>query len=61
MAASTTAAAAAAAAQLAIAKASLTAVLLRPDPTPCSRADIDEFTRQLALTAARCSPANVQV
>ncbi|CAK7240582.1 MAG: hypothetical protein STHCBS139747_002026 [Sporothrix thermara] len=60
MAASTTAAAAAAAAQLAIAKASLTAVLLRPDPTPCSRADIDEFTRQLALTAARCSPANVQ-
>ncbi|CAK7224299.1 hypothetical protein SCUCBS95973_005470 [Sporothrix curviconia] len=49
-----------AAAELAIAKASLTAVLLRPDPAPCPRADIDEFARQLTLTAARCSPANVQ-
>ncbi|ERS95627.1 uncharacterized protein SPSK_02287 [Sporothrix schenckii 1099-18] len=51
---------AATAAQLAIATASLTAVLLRPDPAPCSRADIDEFAGLLALTAARCSPANVQ-
>ncbi|KIH95030.1 hypothetical protein SPBR_03434 [Sporothrix brasiliensis 5110] len=51
---------AATAAQLAIATASLTAVLLRPDPAPCSRPDIDEFAGLLALTAARCSPANVQ-
>ncbi|CAK7219139.1 hypothetical protein SEUCBS140593_003790 [Sporothrix eucalyptigena] len=51
---------AAAAAQLAIAKASLTAVLLRPDPAPCARADIDEFAGLLALTAVRCSNANVQ-
>ncbi|KAL1896523.1 hypothetical protein Sste5346_004557 [Sporothrix stenoceras] len=53
---------AATATQLAIAKASLTAVLLRPDAThaPWSRADIDEFAGVLALTAARCSPANVQ-
>lgn len=50
-----------AAAELAIAKASLAAVLFRPDPTPCSRTDIDEYARQLADTAARCSPANVQV
>ncbi|CAK7566621.1 MAG: hypothetical protein SEPTF4163_004569 [Sporothrix epigloea] len=49
-----------AAAELAIAKASLAAVLFRPDPTPCSRTDIDEYARQLADTAARCSPANVQ-
>lgn len=55
------AASAATAAQLAIAKVSLTAVLLRPDPAPCPRADIDEFAGLLALTAARCSPANVQV
>ena len=48
-------------AQLAIAKATLTAVLLRPDPEPCSRDDIDEFTRLLALAATRCSPAHVQV
>ncbi|CAK7265286.1 hypothetical protein SEPCBS119000_001434 [Sporothrix epigloea] len=49
-----------AAAELAIAKASLAAVLLRPDPVSCSRTEIDEYARQLATTAARCSPANVQ-
>ncbi|KAH8664152.1 hypothetical protein BX600DRAFT_463844 [Xylariales sp. PMI_506] len=46
--------------QLAIAKVSFSAVLLRPDPTPCPRTSIDEFFGQLDATLLRCSPANVQ-
>ncbi|KAI4599834.1 hypothetical protein KJ359_001570 [Pestalotiopsis sp. 9143b] len=46
--------------QLAIAKVSFSAVLLRPDPVSCSRADIDDFLGQLDATLLRCSPANVQ-
>lgn len=50
-----------AAAHLAIAKAALAAALLRGDPQPCSRDEIDELTRSLSLAATRCTPAHVQV
>ncbi|KAI0881118.1 uncharacterized protein GGS22DRAFT_192606 [Annulohypoxylon maeteangense] len=46
--------------QLAIAKVSFSAVLLRPDPTSCSRNEIDEFLQLLDATISRCSPPNVQ-
>ncbi|ORY71881.1 uncharacterized protein BCR38DRAFT_304425, partial [Pseudomassariella vexata] len=46
--------------QLAIAKISFSAVLLRKDPTSCARSEIDEFLSLLDATLARCSPANVQ-
>ena len=47
--------------QLDIAKVSFSAVLLRPDPTPCSRGDLDEFLALVDATVSRCSPPNVQV
>ena len=47
--------------QLAIAKATLVAVLLRPDPAPCPRSEMDDFFGLVDATIARCSPANVQV
>ncbi|KAI4867721.1 hypothetical protein F4820DRAFT_412543 [Hypoxylon rubiginosum] len=46
--------------QLAIAKVSFSAVLLRPDPTSCPRSEIDEFLQLLDATISRCSPPNVQ-
>ncbi|KAI1659938.1 hypothetical protein F4813DRAFT_352500 [Daldinia decipiens] len=46
--------------QLAIARVSFSAVLLRPDPTSCSRGEIDEFLQLLDATISRCSPPNVQ-
>ncbi|KAI1342217.1 hypothetical protein F5Y15DRAFT_334775 [Xylariaceae sp. FL0016] len=46
--------------QLAIARVSFSAVLLRADPTPCTRPDIDQFLALLDATIARCSPPNVQ-
>ncbi|KAI0964975.1 hypothetical protein F4678DRAFT_362281 [Xylaria arbuscula] len=46
--------------QLAIAKVSFSAVLLRADPTSCPRTEIDEFLSRLHATASRCSPPNVQ-
>ncbi|KAI1768691.1 hypothetical protein GGR53DRAFT_476604 [Hypoxylon sp. FL1150] len=46
--------------QLAIAKVSFSAVLLRPDPTSCPRTEIDEFLQLLDATISRCSPPNVQ-
>ncbi|KAI5867178.1 hypothetical protein GGS23DRAFT_612279 [Durotheca rogersii] len=46
--------------QLAIARVSFSAVLLRPDPTPCSRPEIDEFLQLLDATISRCTPPNVQ-
>lgn len=47
--------------QLAIAKVSFSAVLLRPDPVSCPRSEIDQFLGHLDTTLLRCSPANVQV
>ena len=47
--------------QLAIAKVSFSAVLLRADPTSCPRTSIDEFLGRLDATVSRCSPPNVQV
>lgn len=47
--------------QLAIAKASLMAALLRPDPTACSRDEIEHFHVLLNSAIAQCSPDNVQV
>lgn len=47
--------------QLAIAKASLTASLLRADPAPVSRDEISIFHRLLEQTLAVCSPPNIQV
>lgn len=49
------------AAELAIAKASFSAVLFRPDPTSCSRDEIEQFHGLLGETISRCSPTNVQV
>ncbi|KAI1371550.1 hypothetical protein F4677DRAFT_435531 [Hypoxylon crocopeplum] len=46
--------------QLAIAKVSFSAVLLRSDPTSCPRGEIDEFLQLLNATISRCSPPNVQ-
>ncbi|KAI1128596.1 hypothetical protein F5Y10DRAFT_172535 [Nemania abortiva] len=46
--------------QLAIAKVSFSAVLLRADPTSCPRTEIDEFLSRLDATVSRCSPPNVQ-
>lgn len=52
-------------AQLAIAKASLLAALLKPDPEAdlpaCSRDEIEQFHGLFSAAVARCSPANVQV
>ena len=47
--------------ELAIAKASFAAALLRPDPTSVPRSDIDVFHALVSAAVARCSPANVQV
>ncbi|KAI0465918.1 hypothetical protein F4859DRAFT_341940 [Xylaria cf. heliscus] len=46
--------------QLAIAKVSFSAVLLRADPVSCPRTEIDEFLGRLDATVSRCSPPNVQ-
>jgi hypothetical protein len=47
--------------QLAIAKAALSAGLLRPDPSSVSRDEIEQFHALLDRAVTRCSPANVQV
>ncbi|KAI9659782.1 MAG: hypothetical protein M1829_006544 [Trizodia sp. TS-e1964] len=46
--------------QLAIAKASLAAGFLRPDPKPVSRDEINKFHSLLESTISQCSPGNVQ-
>ncbi|KAK8135309.1 hypothetical protein PG984_003249 [Apiospora sp. TS-2023a] len=46
--------------QLAIAKVSFSAILLRQDPVSCPRSEIDGFFSLLDATLSRCSPANVQ-
>ncbi|QSZ34116.1 hypothetical protein DSL72_005704 [Monilinia vaccinii-corymbosi] len=46
--------------QLAIAKASFSASLLRQDPTPVSREDIADFHSQLNTVILHCSSINVQ-
>jgi hypothetical protein len=48
-------------AELAVARASLSAALFKPDPTPCLRDDIEQFLSLLAAAITQCSPANVQV
>lgn len=53
-----------AAAQLAIAKASLLASLLKADAADlasCSRDEIEQFHGLLNAAVAKCSPTNVQV
>jgi hypothetical protein len=47
--------------QLAIAKASFTAGLLRPDPISVSRDEISHFHALVNLVANQCSPTNIQV
>jgi hypothetical protein len=47
--------------QLAIAKASFSAGLLRPDPTSVPRDDIAAFHSALDRALSRCSSANIQV
>jgi hypothetical protein len=47
--------------QLAIAKASFSAGLLRPDPTSVSREDIAHFHSLLNSAVIQCTPRNVQV
>jgi hypothetical protein len=47
--------------QIAIAKASFSAGLLRPDPTSVSRDDIAAFHTHLERALSHCSPANIQV
>ncbi|KAK8110494.1 uncharacterized protein PG998_006951 [Apiospora kogelbergensis] len=46
--------------QLAIAKVSFSAILLRQDPISCPRSEIDAFFSLLDATLSRCSPVNVQ-
>ncbi|KAK6848968.1 hypothetical protein PG995_012801 [Apiospora arundinis] len=46
--------------QLAIAKVSFSAILLRQDPISCPRSEIDGFFSLLDATLSRCSPVNVQ-
>lgn len=47
--------------QVAIAKASLAAGLLRPDPTSVARDDITALHTSLDRALSHCSPANIQV
>lgn len=47
--------------QHALAKANLTAVLLRADPTPVSKDAISQFHTLLDTTLTTCSPPNIQV
>ena len=47
--------------QVAIAKASLAAALLRPDPTSVARDDISHFHTLLDRAITECSAANIQV
>lgn len=47
--------------QIAIAKASFSAGLLRPDPTSVPRDDIAAFHTCLERAVSHCSPANIQV
>ena len=46
---------------LAIAKAHLTAAMIKPDPTTVPRDEINDFHNLLDTTVSQCSPANVQV
>jgi hypothetical protein len=47
--------------QIAIAKASFSAGLLRPDPTSVPRDEITFFHNSLDRMLSHCSPANIQV
>lgn len=46
---------------LVIAKASLSAVLMRPDPTTVPRDQIAHFHELLDMCLVQCSPTNIQV
>lgn len=46
---------------LAIAKASLAAGMMRPDPVPVLRTEVSRFHTLLESLCTRCTPANVQV
>lgn len=46
---------------LVIAKASLSAGLMRPDPTPVPRDQIAQFHELLDICLVQCSPTNIQV
>lgn len=50
-----------ASAELAIASAHLRAALMRADPTPRSKDDVEQFYELLDTTTLICSRANVQV
>lgn len=47
--------------QIAIAKATFAASLLRPDPIPVPRDDIAQFHTLLSAVSTQCSPTNIQV
>ncbi|PUU83807.1 hypothetical protein B9Z19DRAFT_1172826 [Tuber borchii] len=47
--------------QVAIARTSLAAGLLRPDPTAVSRDDISSFHALLEQALSNCSPSNIQI
>ncbi|OBT40611.1 hypothetical protein VE00_08035 [Pseudogymnoascus sp. WSF 3629] len=47
--------------QIAIAKATFAASLLRPDPIPVPRDDITQFHTLLGAVSTQCSPTNIQV
>lgn len=47
--------------QVAIAKASLAAALLRPDPVSVGRDEIGRFHTHLEQALSKCTPSNVQV
>ncbi|OBT95848.2 hypothetical protein VE01_06118 [Pseudogymnoascus verrucosus] len=46
--------------QIAIAKATFAASLLRPDPVPVPRDDIAQFHTLLGVVSTQCSPTNIQ-
>jgi len=46
---------------LAIAKASLSVAMMRPDPNPVPRADVANFHALFEGLVSKCTPANVQV
>ena len=46
---------------LAIAKASLAAGMMRPDPAPVARAEVAQLHDLLEASMSQCTPANVEV
>lgn len=46
---------------LAIAKASLAAGMMRPDPAPVTRAEVGQLHETLEASLSRCTAANIEV